>query len=150
MLYSVQEAPISPQSVNPNLPMICPLRPSGKSTILLVSTDTLIGPAIALGRMRLAKHSWLIYSPSEDCTVHLRSVERLYGLSTACRKVIRFIYGLSEGCTVHLWSIGRLHGSFTARRKAVRFNYGPLEDRTAHYTVHLWSVGRLHGSFYGP
>ena len=144
-MYSVQEAPISPQSVNPNLPMICPLRPSGKSTILLVSTDTLIGPAIALGRIKLAKHSRLIYGPSEDGTVHLRSVERLYGLSTACRKVIRFIYGLSEGCTVYLRSVRRLYGSSTAYRKAMRFIYGLLED----CTVYLWPVGRPYGLLYG-
>ena len=158
--------PILPQSVNPNLPTTYPLRPrqqirkkkmssslvsvlSGKLTILLVFTDTLIGPATA---PRSKLHGPTFRSETNRVlTVHLRPVGRPYGSTTArwkaVRFIVRFIYGLSEGHMVHLRPVGRPYGSSTAHWKAVRFNYGPLEGRTVHCTVHLWSVGRLHGSF---
>ena len=136
MLYSVQEAPILPQSVNLNLPTIYPLRPRQQ-------IYTLIGPATGPGSKRVTPpitrkfgHPFLIGRGFTDLClgtrltehlrllVHLRPVRRpyglLYGLSIVYQKAAWFIYGPLAGYTAHLRSVRRPYGLFTARWKAVR------------------------------
>jgi len=112
------------------------------SLSLLVLTDTLIGPAIALGSLITVcwKAVWFVYGPSEGHIVHLRPVGRphgsLYGSSTVCRKAAWFIYSPSAGHIVHSRSVGRPYSSFTVCRKAVQFI--------------LRTISRTHGQLGAP
>ena len=86
----------------------------GKLTILLVFTDTLIGPATAPGSKL---HGPTFRSETNGVlTVHLRPVRRpygsLYGSSMVCRKAAWFTYGPSAGHTAHLRPVGRPYGLF--------------------------------------
>ena len=136
MLYSVQEAPILPQSVNLNLPTIYPLWPRQQ-------IYTLISPATGPGSKRVTPpitrkfgHPFLMGRGFTDLclgtrlTEHLRPLVYLwpvrrpygssYGPSTVYWKAVWFIYGPSAGYTAYLRSVGRPYGLFTARWKAVR------------------------------